>query len=215
MCGRYGHTNQDKEKIKKRFRLKKIDLDLKSRYNITPGQDVPVILNESPQELSLARWGLVPFWAKEDKIGYRMINARAETIFEKPSYRNSIKKKRCLIPADHFFEWQKTDQGKKPHCIKMKSNEPFAFAGIWDCWREELISCSTITTTPNSLLKKVHDRMPVILSKEDEEIWLSAKDPEDIKKLLMPHKTSGMEAFEVSSLVNSPSNNTKDVLDPV
>lgn len=136
MCGRYGFTNADKEKVKKTFRLKKIDFDLVPRYNIAPGQDVTVILNEMPEELTLARWGLVPFWSKDEKSGYKMINARSETIFEKPSFREPIKKKRCLIPADLFYEWKKADDGKQPYCIRLKSKELFAFAGIWDCWKK-------------------------------------------------------------------------------
>lgn len=215
MCGRYGHTNTDKEKIKKRFRLKEIKFDLVPRYNITPGQDVPVILNSSPDQLSMVRWGLIPFWAKEEKIGYKMINARAETITEKPSYRNSIKKKRCLILADFFFEWKKGEDGKHPYCIQMKSHDTFAFAGIWDCWKDKVFSCSIITTAPNKKIKAIHDRMPVILPKAAEAKWLKGEDVTAVLKLLKSFDEKGMDAYEVSTLVNSPSNTSADILNPV
>ncbi len=130
MCGRFTQTQAEKEKILKRFRLKKIDHKLVPRYNIAPGQDVPVILNETPDELSMVRWGLIPFWAKDEKIAYKMINARAETITEKPAYRHSIKKKRCLIIADGFYEWQRKAGQKTPYRICLKDEQPFAMAGI-------------------------------------------------------------------------------------
>ncbi|MBP9855477.1 MAG: SOS response-associated peptidase [Candidatus Omnitrophica bacterium] len=215
MCGRYGYTNKDNERIKKLFRLKKIDFDLVPRYNIIPGQNVPVILNESPKELTQAKWGLVPFWAKDEKIGYKMINARAETIFEKPSFRNAIKKKRCLILADYFFEWKRTEKQKQPFCIKLKTHETFAFAGIWETWQDKLISCSIITTAPNKLMEKIHDRMPVILPKGKEEEWLNETDMETVKKLLTSYKAADMETYEVSTLVNSPANNSPEILIPV
>jgi len=218
MCGRYGQTNTDKEKIKKRFRLKEINFDLVPRYNIAPGQDVPIILNETKQELTMARWGLIPFWAKEEKIGYKMINARAETITEKPSYRSAIKKKRCLILADGFYEWKKTNGTKQPYRIYMKDEELFAFAGIWDYWAKDdkhIISCSIITTNPNKLLKPIHDRMPVILPKEKEEAWLSDISIDDAVALLKPHDDKSMCAIEISTLVNSPKNNTAEVLKAV
>ena len=218
MCGRYGYTNTNKEKIKKAFRLKEIRFDLVPRYNITPGQDVPVILNESPEELSLVRWGLVPFWAKDEKIGYKMNNARSETIFEKPAFRNSIKKKRCLILADYFFEWQQTDEKKQPYCIRLKSQDTLAFAGIWDCWEKEgnaLVSCSIITCEPNELMKPIHDRMPVILDGKEQTRWLSDLEPDKIKELMIPFKATMMEAYAVSTKVNSPSNQGQEILEPI
>ena len=218
MCGRYGYSNTNKEKIKKAFRLKQIAFDLVPRYNITPGQDVPVILNETPQELTLARWGLVPFWAKEEKIGYKMINARSETIFEKPAFRSSIKKKRCLILADFFFEWKRTEDKKQPFCIRLQSQETLAFAGIWDCWEKgenALVSCSIITCEPNTLMKTIHDRMPVILDSEGQSQWLGESDPDKVKEMLTPFSPALMEAYPISTMVNSPSNQNKEILDPV
>lgn len=210
MCGRYGYTNKDQENVKKRFRLKRIDPDLVPRYNIAPGTDVPVVLNESPQILTAARWGLVPFWAKDEKIGYKMINARSEAIFEKPSFRNAITKRRCLIPADFFFEWKKRDGAKQPYCIRLKSRDTFALAGIWDCWRDTLISCSIITCAPNAMMADIHNRMPVILDEKDEEAWLADRD---VKALMKPFDPGKMEAYPVSTLVNSPKNSSPEVLE--
>ncbi len=154
MCGRFGFTNPNREAIKKKYRLKKIELDLVPRYNIAPSQDVCVILNKASEELGLARWGLIPSWSKDEKIGYRMINARSETIFEKPSYRHPIRQKRCLILADTFYEWKKEGSHKQPFKIQLKGQEPFCFAGIWDIWHDELVTCSIITCDSNNMMKK-------------------------------------------------------------
>ena len=219
MCGRYGQTKTDKEKIKKAFRLKNIDFDLVPRYNITPGQDVPVVLNASPDELTLVRWGLVPSWAKDEKIGYKMNNARSETIFEKPSFRHSIRKKRCLILADCFYEWQKTEGAKQPYCIRLKSHETFAFAGIWDIWDKggkPLHTCSVVTCGPNTLMSPIHDRMPVIFSKKDDaQKWLSDCGEDAVRALLRPHEPAGMEAYKIATLVNSPANQSEEIIAPV
>jgi putative SOS response-associated peptidase YedK len=217
MCGRYGFTNSDKEKVQKTFRLKKIDFDLVPRYNIAPGQDVSVILNEMPEELTLARWGLVPSWAKDEKSGYKMINARSETIFEKPSFRGSIRKKRCLIPADLFYEWKKTDEGKKPFCIRLKSKELFAFAGIWDCWEKgenALVTCSIITCPANKTLSAIHDRMPVIMGQDHFQQWISGKEEAQIKSLLVPFEDKLMEAYEISKLINSAGHEGEGLIKP-
>lgn len=172
---------------------------------------MPVILNSDQDTLTLARWGLVPLWAKEEKIGYKMINARAETIFEKPAYRSSIKNKRCLIPADCFYEWKKEGAKKQPWCIRLKSQETFTFAGIWDCWQDELITCSIITCAPNALMAPIHDRMPVILKPEDEPRWLG----DDFQSLLKACSPAKMEVFPISLQINSPSNNTPEIIKPV
>jgi putative SOS response-associated peptidase YedK len=218
VCGRYGFTNSDKEKVKKTFRLKKIDFDLVPRYNIAPGQDVSVILNEMPEELTLARWGLVPFWSKDEKSGYKMINARSETIFEKPSFRGPIKKKRCLIPADLFYEWKKVDTGKQPFCIRLKSKELFAFAGIWDCWEKgenALVTCSIITCPANKTFSALHDRMPVILQPNYFQEWLAATEQKAIQSMLAPLEDKFIEAYRISDRVNSPGNEGEDVIRPV
>jgi putative SOS response-associated peptidase YedK len=219
MCGRYGHTKTNKEKIKKALRLKEIDFDLVPRYNIAPGQDIAVVLNATPKALTLARWGLVPSWAKDEKTGYKMNNARCETIFEKPSFRHCIRKKRCLILADCFYEWQKTDGKKQPYCIQLKTEETFAFAGIWDCWEKggnALVTCSIVTCEPNTLMSPIHDRMPVILSTpEDSQKWLSECNEEGIRALLRPHDHNLMDAYKISTLVNSPSNNQAEITLPL
>lgn len=218
MCGRFAQTRTEKEKLLKRFRLTKIVDNLKPRYNIAPGQGVPVILNESPDTLSVARWGLVPFWAKDEKIGFKMINARAETIGEKPAFRKPIKSHRCLIIADGFYEWQKRDDGKHPYYIRRADGEPFAMAGIWDTWKneeKELLTCSIITTGPNRLMEDIHHRMPVILSEETEQQWLSDIPVHEARSLLNPCPPDWLEAYEISKLVNSPANDSPEVIEPV
>ena len=188
-------------------------------YNIAPSQQVVAIINDGRKNrLGHLRWGLIPPWAKDEKIGYKMINARAETVSEKPSFRNSFKKKRCLIPADSFYEWQKVGDGKVPLRIKLKSDEVFAIAGLWDSWVSTdgsiIHSCTAITTVPNELVKPIHNRMPVILKRENEAAWLDPKneDIELLKSLLMPFDEKQMEAYIVSSAVNSPKNNEKSLI---
>lgn len=218
MCGRIALTNPKEENLKKRFNLTKISVDLKPRFNISPSQQVPVILNESPEELTNARWGLIPHWAKDEETGYKMINARAETIAEKPSYRNSIKKKRCLIIADSFYEWQRSGSKKDPYRILMNDEAPFALAGIWNNWEREdreIKSCSIITTSANSLMQKIHDRMPVILPREKESLWLSDLGLEEVFKMLTPYDAKAMRAYEISALVNSPMNDSEEVIRPL
>lgn len=217
MCGRYGFTLSDKEKIKKTFSLKKIDIDLVPRYNFAPGQSVPVILNEMPEELTQARWGLVPSWAKDEKSGYKMINARSETIFEKPAFRGPIRKKRCLIPAEFFYEWKKEESGKQPYCIRLRSKEMFAFAGIWDFWEKNenaLLTCSIITCSANKIISEIHDRMPVIIDQGHFNQWLADNEEKKIKSLLVPFNDKQMEVYKISNLINSPEHESEDVLKP-
>lgn len=218
MCGRYSITQIEEQKLKERFCFKKIPANLKPRYNVAPSQDVPVILNESPEELTFVRWGLIPHWAKEENTQYSMINAKAETITEKPAYRGPIKKRRCLIIADSFFEWKKTNGKKQPFRIMLKDESLFTFAGIWDCWEKDgevIQSCSIITTSPNELTKSIHDRMPVILPRDEEKKWLSDIDLGEAVALLRPYDAKTMEAYEISTLVNSPSNDILGVIKSV
>lgn len=218
MCGRYGYTNPDKEKIKKRFRLKRVVYDLKPSYNIAPTQDVPAILNRVPDEVWPIRWGLVPFWAKDIDIGSRLINARAETVTEKPAFRKSIRRQRCLILADCFYEWKKEGVRKQPYCIHAKGHEPFAFAGIWDVWEtdgNQLHTCAIITCEPNATMKPIHNRMPVILDPENEEKWLKEDNLDEVKKLLIPAGDDRLEMYPISTLVNSPQNNSEEILQPI
>jgi len=221
MCGRFTITATFTEIIQ-RF---EIDAAIQEElynpnYNVAPSQSVLSIINDgSRNRLGFLRWGLIPPWSKDMKIGYKMINARAETIAEKPSFRNPFKKKRCLIIADSFYEWKRhEDKTKTPMRIKLKSGGLFAMAGLWDRWisphGESIYSCSVITTTPNDLVKEIHDRMPVILKPSDEKIWLdpAISDIKQLNQLLMPLSDDFMETYEVSSLVNSPKNNSIELI---
>jgi putative SOS response-associated peptidase YedK len=216
MCGRYSVV----PKAKGSSRVAKLlEKGLKEgRYNAAPSQALPVVTNKLPGELQFFSWGLHPFWAKDAKAVKRSINARAETLAEKPSFRNLLRSKRCLVPADGFFEWQVTPQGKVPHRIQLKSEDTFSFAGLWDEWTDKssgevLHTYAIITTEANDLVKPIHDRMPVILSPEAEELWLDEHESqEDLLSLLRPYEAGKMKAYAVSPLVNSPLNNVPEVL---
>jgi len=214
MCGRFSQTKK-KQDIKKRFNLVRVPENLPELYNIAPQQNAPVVLNAYPNELALARFGLVPSWSKEEKTSYSMINARTETIMEKPTYKRLIKSKRCLVISDGFYEWQKKVDKKIPFRIFLKNDEPFAFAGIWDSWGEgenQFYSFSIITTTPNKLVASIHDRMPVILDPEDEAGWLQDTPMDRVLSMLRSYPAEKMESYPVSTLVNSPVNNTAEVI---
>lgn len=192
-------------------------------YNVAPSQTVlSVINNGSYNKMGFLRWGLIPPWAKDMAIGYKMINARAETLMEKPSFRTAFQKKRCLIIADSFYEWKRLDDKRKiPMRIKLKSDELFAMAGLWEHWKspegKSIFSCSVITTSPNKLVQDIHDRMPVILKQEDEKKWLDPRitDTRLLKDLLVPIDENLMEAYEVSPLVNSPKNNSIELIQKI
>lgn len=185
------------------------------QYNIAPTQMVLSIIHDGSRlRLGELKWGLVPSWAKDSSMGSRMINARSETLAQKPAYRLPFERKRCLIPADGFYEWQQTGSGKRPYRIKLKSSELFSMAGLYDIWVREdgskLATCTVITTRPNSLMEPIHDRMPVILRPEDELRWVQrgAADTEELQQLLIPYSADEMEAYPVSSTVNSVKNDT-------
>jgi putative SOS response-associated peptidase YedK len=194
--------------------------DLEARYNVAPGQLMPVVIGNGSNHIELMRWGLVPSWAKDPKIGYRMINARAETVAEKPAFRRSLASRRCLVPATGFFEWQKHGASKTPYYIRLKDESLFAFAGLYDVWVDDegrpLKSYTIITTAPNTLLAPVHDRMPVILPREAEAIWLntSMRDPVALQRLLAPYDAERMELYPVSTRVNSTAHEGQDLLLP-
>lgn len=224
MCGRFTLFS-DFNAIIERFNIEAAigeDLYLPS-YNIAPSQSVLSVINDGTKNrLGYLRWGLIPSWAKDEKIGYKMINARAETILEKPSFRNAFKKRRCLVVADSFYEWKRDrSKTKIPMRIKLKSDGLFAMAGLWEPWKSpaghSVFSCTIITTTANNLMKSIHDRMPVILKPEDEQTWLNPTnmDPEGLNHLLKPLPEEFMEAYEVSSLVNSPKNNSPRLIERV
>jgi len=217
MCGRFSISTPT-DTLMKRFKVPRPE-NFKPNYNAAPTQNLPLILNSDPSTISLGRWGLIPSWAKEQKIGNGMINARAETLLQKPSFRTSFRKHRCLVLADGFYEWQKTPDGKIPHRIARKDNQPFAFAGIWGEWTnpdgEEICSFSIITTEPNQLMKPLHHRMPVLLKKENEEPWLQEIEISKAQAMLEPYPLEDLEAYPVSTLVNSPRNNSEEVLLPL
>lgn len=217
MCGRFSLTT-DEAILNERFRLAGSIEPYAARYNCAPTQNLAVITAEQPRRLSFFRWGLIPFWAKDEKIGNKMINARAESIEEKPSYKNAFRQRRCLVPADGFYEW-KNENGKKPYRITMKNQMPFAMAGIWESWKSKdgksIYSFSIITTEANELMKPIHDRMPAILTADLEDIWLNSNNPEEIRAILKPFDPNQMQAFEVSKLVNSPRNDNPAVILPV
>ncbi|MGN7402988.1 SOS response-associated peptidase [Cytobacillus praedii] len=221
MCGRFTLTATFTEIIQRFEIAAAIEEELYNpNYNVAPSQSVLSVINDgSKNRLGFLRWGLIPPWAKDMKIGNKMINARAETIAEKPSFRSAFKKKRCLIIADSFYEWKRhDDQTKTPMRIKLRSGDLFAMAGLWDRWisphGESIYSCSVITTTPNDLVKGIHDRMPAILKPNDEKIWLdpAISDIKQLNSLLNPFNQDLMETYEVSSLVNSPKNNSIDLI---
>ena len=219
MCGRFT-LRTDLRHLEKTFQFDG-GPDLSPRFNIAPTQNVAAIrLNQETdqRELVFLRWGLIPSWAEDAKIGNRLINARAETVAEKPAFRSAFTKRRCLVVADGFYEWQKVDGTKQPYFIHRQDNEPFAFAGLWESWKsegEEIQSCTLITTTANALMEPIHDRMPVILSTEEYPIWLDAefKDKESLKDLLRPCDPDLLEAYPVTTLVNNPRNELAKCID--
>ena len=213
MCGRFSLSANEAE-LNLRFELEGGEAPYVPRYNGAPTQLLAIITGESPHRLSYHRWGLIPPWAKDISIGNKMINARAETITEKASFRTPLFSKRCLVPADGFYEWQQ-DTGKQPYRIFVKSNALFAMAGLWERWKspagEVVDSFNIITTEANEFMKPIHNRMPVILKREDEKTWLGSKDSAEILKLLRPYPAEDMDAYPVSKLVNSPRNEGKEV----
>jgi len=221
MCGRFTLTATIEEIID-RFAIQSFQEEKKysPSYNIAPSHQVLAIINDGKSNrMGYLQWGLIPPWAKESSIGHKLINARAETLLEKPSFRNPFKKKRCLIIADSFYEWkQQNGQTKIPMRIKLKSSKLFAMAGLWEKWRSpegnSIFSCTVITTTPNNLVADIHNRMPVILKPKDEKLWLdpAVTDLNILQKLLVPYDENQMEAYEVSTLVNSPKNNSIELI---
>lgn len=218
MCGRYElHTHP--AAIALAFGLAHAP-EIRARYNIAPTQQVPIIrLVDGERQLSQVRWGFVPFWAKDPKIGSNMINARADTVAKAPAFRVAFKRDRCLIPASGFYEWQKRGElPKQPMHIGMKDGAPFAFAGLWSTWGpkdgEQLQTCTIITTEPNELAAPIHNRMPVILAAHDYARWLDTELP-DAEAMLRPYPADEMRVFAVSTRVNSPKNDDPDVIEPL
>ncbi|MBZ0293539.1 MAG: SOS response-associated peptidase [Anaerolineae bacterium] len=220
MCGRFVLT-ADAEHIQLAFQLSSTPEPHAPRFNIAPTQPIAVITNEHPHELTFHRWGLIPSWAKDPAIGNKMINARSETADEKPSFRSAFKRRRCLIPADGFFEWKKQGSSKTPMFIHMNDNHVFAFAGLWEVWYspegDELRTATILTTEPNTLMSEIHNRMPVILPRNAYDLWLTPGEAptEDLRQLMKPFDAQAMEAYPVSTFVNRPANDTPETIERV
>lgn len=222
MCGRFTLATPP-EIVAEFFELTTIP-ELTNRYNIAPTQSAPAILidetkgNRVHREL---RWGLIPSWAKDASIGSRMINARAETLSEKPSFQTAFKRRRCLIAATGFYEWQKLERGKQPHCIRMANDGVFAMAGLWERWRSpdgsQIDSCTIITTEPNELLASLHNRMPVVLARERFAEWLDPEneDTKSLQTLLRPFPADAMKHYPISTRVNAPANDDEGCVAPL
>src|SRR5580704_6621758 len=221
MCGRFTLRTPPKDLVEV-FQLLRT-LEMTPRYNIAPTQPVAVVRQGATcREMSLLRWGLVPSWAKDMKIGASLINARADTIATKPSFRTAFKRRRCLIPADGFYEWKKGEgKTKQPFYIRLKKDYPFAFAGLWEHWEgpdnSAIDSCTIVTTDANETLRTLHDRMPVILREEDYDRWLDPKiqDPTELGELLKPYSSEEMTAFPISTLVNNARNEAAQCIEPL
>ena len=214
MCGRY-RLSRRKQIVEEYFDSVSEEPDWTPRYNIAPTQSAPIIRQnpkEPRRELSLARWGLVPSWSKDSSSAARMINARSETADAKPAFRDALKFRRCLIPADGFYEWQKSGSAKQPYCFEVREGELFAFAGIWESWKDPsgktLETCSILTTTPNAVTAAVHDRMPVILDPDGYDLWLDPgmRDVRAAADLLKPYDARLMRCYPVSSRINHVAN---------
>ena len=223
MCGRFTLTSPA-ETVAELFELDAVP-SLTPRYNIAPTQSVAVVRaapdRRAPRRLSELHWGLIPSWAKDPSIGSRMINARAETVAEKPSFRSAFRRRRCLIVADGFYEWQKLGTRKQPHYIHMTGKKPFGFAGLWEHWEDpdgaSIDSCTIITTEPNEMMAEIHNRMPVILRPSDYGLWLDpdVQTPERAQALLQAYPASEMSAYAISTYVNQPSNDTPACTEPL
>lgn len=222
MCGRFSFSIPSKAKSLVKLGVPQAEVDiLKPRYNIAPSNSVASIRNEKERHIEPLRWGLIPSWSKNESIGARMINARVETLAEKPSFKALLHKHRCLILADGFYEWAESARGKQPYLIRLKSAELLTFAGLWSHWKDskgkEIRTCTIITCASNKLMERIHNRMPVILDAEARDIWLDPKteDSTVLTGILKPFPDSEMEAYPVSKLVNSPENDNIECIKPL
>ena len=207
--------------ITSEFKVQEILFELKTSYNVSPTQNIAAVINDGANKLISCRWGLIPPWAKDMSFASRMINARAETVAEKPSFKKPFKSSRCLIVADGFFEWREVQDKKVPMYISMKDGGIIGFAGLYNHWKppgsESICTCTIITTEPNELLAPIHNRMPAIIKPDQREIWLDPEisDVKDLLPLLGSYDSDLMEAYEVSTAVNSPKNNSAENIKPV
>lgn len=220
MCGRFTLFST-KQQIEEQYQVT-WDGEMDQRYNIAPTQEVFAIVQDSngDRRVRWFRWGLIPFWAKDPSIGNRLINARGETVDQKPSFRHLIKRNRCLILTNGFFEWKKQGKQKQPYFIRRSDQQLFSFAGLWDCWKKNektMETCTIITTEANPLIRSLHHRMPVLLDKRKEELWLDSNitDREGIKALLQPFDAQKMACYPVSTIVNHPRNDAPENIKPI
>ena len=221
MCGRY----TQKENVDNLLKLLQIARtpQLKPRYNIAPSQMVACVRNapeNTHRECVMLKWGLIPSWAKDASIGHKLINARGETVVEKPSFRHAFSHRRCLVLADGFYEWKQEGRAKQPYYIRFKNQRSFAFAGIWERWakvKPALDTCTVITTSPNTLMEPIYQRMPVILNPTNYALWLdpSTHNPHLLSSLLTPFPADEMEAYPVSTMVNNPRNDRIECIEPL
>ena len=217
MCGRYTLV-ADLGDLARRFDFDGGGISHTPGYNIAPTESVLTVVDLGGRRAAFMRWGLIPYWASDPKVGARMINARAETVAERPAFRDALRRRRCLVLADGYYEWQKTPAGKRPFRIVLKTGEPFAFAGLWETWKDPLgnavTSCAIVTTAANELLTPIHDRMPVILPPEMEGLWLGpeALDPAVLSDILAPYPDEALDAYEVSRLVSHVRNTGPEVI---
>ena len=223
MCGRY-RLSRSKQLLEEYFDSVSSQDDWNPRYNIAPTQLVPIIrqnTNEPVRELSLVHWGLVPSWAKNSSAAAAMINARSETASTKPAFRDAMKSRRCLIPADGFYEWSRIGKSKQPYCFEVNGGEVFAFAGLWDQWTarggETIETCSILTTIANAVTSVAHDRMPVILERESYKRWLDPQmqDADAASEMLRPCEARFMRCYPVSTRINYVSNDDEECSRPV
>ncbi|QLG28173.1 SOS response-associated peptidase [Halorarum halophilum] len=190
---------------------------IRPRYNIAPRDDLLAIQNDAPAEFDLLEWGFIPQWADDPEEGPQPINARSETVTEKPMFREAFESRRCLIPADGFYEWTGTRGSKQPYRIERPDRSPFAYAGLWETWTpaegEPRVTCTILTTDANEVVAPIHDRMPVILEEQHEETWLTGGSPDKLQSVLTPYPSEELHAYPVSTRVNSPRNDSADLLE--
>ena len=219
MCGRFSLVVPERF-FSKVFVFKDLP-EMQPDYNIPPGVDIWAVRNaprSDKAEVARLRWGLVPRWVKDPKIENRMINARSETVAEKPAFKSAFISRRCLIPADGFYEWKRAGKSRIPHHIFLENHRPFAMGGLWECWKspdgDRLESCTILTTGPNAIMGPLHDRMPVILHENQIVDWLDPSTPtEELMRMTSPYPDQKMRAYPVSTLVNSPRNNSPECLE--
>lgn len=222
MCGRYTLAYEDFRFMLEYYGIANTDFNYPPRYNVAPGQQVPAVIHDGKgRRIGLLKWGLVPSWAEDEKSGFKMINARAETVTKRAAFKNLIRRKRCLIPADGFYEWKKTDRGKQPMRIVLKSSKLFSFAGLYDTWLsdagEKLSTCTIITTEANELMQEIHTRMPVILREYQEELWVNrdSTDEQVLTSLLTSYPSEDMRAYPVSKIVGNVNNDVPECIEMV